>query len=620
MTINANNKCIDDIFGNTKYYLDFYQRDYKWIKEHITSLLEDIFYLFNNEYDEEKDVTIEYISNFGWYYLNTYVTDEDKGKIFIVDGQQRFVTLTLILIKLYHMAKNFGLNEKLNLIQTKIFGPSIEEGNIFWMGTDNKRVIVLNDLYENFEKTMEIENEDMSIKNIYQNFSYINEYLDKEITNSKKFEAFLIYFLKRILAIEIRIDNSDDVAMVFEVINDRGEKLKPYEVFKGLLLGQLDKNEVDQYYNIWTSNIVNLQIINESEVDNFFRYYFRSKYVDNDIDYRDFEGEYQRAVFSIKWDDIFKLKRNPYKIKEFIKGDFDYYSKLYNKLMKKKNDSKSNLFFNDLNDQDRQYLLILSSINNSDEFEEKKVELVSFLFDRHFTLLQLMGCYDSNYFTDVILMLNKNIRDKSLDKIKEIFNYQLVEDINFKKKLKLDNPFDWNLFKEASINNMGNRFIRYFFSRIEHFISKETNIPVDNYYNLVRNTGPKFGYHVEHIIADNDENRRLFKNDEVLFNSERNKLGAILLLQSGTNASSQNETYEGKLMTYSHATLWARTLTEDFYHSHPDFQKFIKKYSLNFRPILNNYNSEHIEGRQKILFEILKIIWADQNTEIIINR
>ena len=32
------------------------------------------------------------------------------------------------------------------------------------------------------------------------------------------------------------------------VINDRGEKLKPYEVFKGELLGQIDKSEIDAFF------------------------------------------------------------------------------------------------------------------------------------------------------------------------------------------------------------------------------------------------------------------------------------------------------------------------------------------------------------------------------------
>ena len=39
--------------------------------------------------------------------------------------------------------------------------------------------------------------------------------------------------------------------MVFEVINDRGVRLRPYEIIKGKLLGQIDKLELDQRdYNV----------------------------------------------------------------------------------------------------------------------------------------------------------------------------------------------------------------------------------------------------------------------------------------------------------------------------------------------------------------------------------
>jgi hypothetical protein len=40
-----------------------------------------------------------------WYYLNTYVTNVVGGQVYVVDGQQRLTTLSLILIKLRHMAQ-----------------------------------------------------------------------------------------------------------------------------------------------------------------------------------------------------------------------------------------------------------------------------------------------------------------------------------------------------------------------------------------------------------------------------------------------------------------------------------------------------------------------------------
>lgn len=612
MSVNPKPQNIDSVFGNVRYYIDFYQREYKWKKMHIESLLDDIFYKFEGEYNSDIDVNMETISKFGWYYLNTYVTNEYNGKMFIVDGQQRFTTLTLILIKSYRIAKDLNLEKRRDWIKRKIYGTG-PEGNSFWMG-ENNRAGALEDLLNNGTQTKSVRKRDISIENIYQNYKYISVYLDSKLRNDgsqyvkHKFEAFLLFFMRRINLVEILIDDSNDVPMVFEVINDRGEKLKPYEVFKGELIGQLDKSEINDYYMWWSAHIDELVQIDEKEADNFFRFYFRAKFVDKRADYRDFDGEYNKIIFSKKWNPITKLKRNPNNVKEFIRNDFQYYSALYADCLRLSEKEGTSLFFNALNGQDRQFLLILSAVNRNDSLRDKKIKLVAELFDRHFTLLQLFGCYDSNKFTETIISLNNEIRNRDIQKIKEIFDTQLKKDIEESKSISIQDPFQYAFFKDAN-SSLGIRFIRYLFARIDHFISENVNLATDNYYNMVRNTGSVNGFHVEHILANNEENRQLFNNDEELFFKERNRLGALLILKGRDNLSSRNESYKEKLKTYSHGTLCARTLTEDFYHKNPDFRDFCKRHNLDFHSI-DRFNQEAVEKRQKLLFEIVKTIWG----------
>jgi len=147
MSITPQNRDIMQLFsGNIQYFLDFYQRDYQWKKVHILKLLEDIFYRFNLEYKPSVDVSVETVSQFDWYYLSTFVTNEFKGKIFIVDGQQRLTSLTLILIKLYHLAKK-SYSERTELLENQIRGVGLY-GQTFWMGYGN-RAEILRDLFEN---------------------------------------------------------------------------------------------------------------------------------------------------------------------------------------------------------------------------------------------------------------------------------------------------------------------------------------------------------------------------------------------------------------------------------------------------------------------------------------
>lgn len=135
MDVSPENQNLDTLFSNTTYYIDFYQRQYKWNDIPVTRLLDDIFYKFSEEHKRHSDSDIpndKIINKYAWYYLNTYVTnqDEETGRIYVVDGQQRLTTLTLVLIKLYHMANS--LNSKLERwLSGKITGTSGYE-NTFW--------------------------------------------------------------------------------------------------------------------------------------------------------------------------------------------------------------------------------------------------------------------------------------------------------------------------------------------------------------------------------------------------------------------------------------------------------------------------------------------------------
>lgn len=614
MSIIPEAQTIDKLFAVHKpYSIDFYQRDYLWRKEHIEKLLEDLFYRFNLEYKSDGDVTEEAISKYDWYYLNAYVTDEHHGNTFIVDGQQRLTSITLILIKLYRLSKQCGLQNLSGVIDDHIAGKTLT-GRDFWMGHGNRKD-ALEDLLTNGKQTKDdLPKTDISIKNLYQNYAIIDKEMDDFLTDAHKLEAFSIYFLCKVMLIKIHIMDANDVPMVFEVINDRGERLKPYEVLKGKLLGQIDTNEVDSYHSIWQKHIHCIQGVYEGDVDTFFRFYLRSKYVNTQAEYREFDGEYHKTIYEQKWDENIHLKQNTLGVKQFIKGDLSYYANLYVKVITDSKEESSqispHLFYNDLNAQDRQFLLIMSACKINDEDEASKINLIARLFDKHFTLLQLMGAYDSNQFTESLISLNKNIRDRSCEEIEKIYNEQIIADISAAKGgVEVKTPLEWNYFRDASNHNLGIRFIRYYFARIEHFIAEHINKTPENYYNLVRNTGSVYGYHVEHIIANNEENWELFGNDEELFHTERNKLGALLLLKGKSNQSSSNEVYSEKLKTYTGTLLWNQTLCPDFYHSNKDFDDFRQEFKLDFKTY-DVFDDNAVLERQKLLFELTKLIWA----------
>ena len=50
MDISPDKQNIDSLFASTTFYIDFYQRDYKWNRELVERLLNDIFFKLNLEY------------------------------------------------------------------------------------------------------------------------------------------------------------------------------------------------------------------------------------------------------------------------------------------------------------------------------------------------------------------------------------------------------------------------------------------------------------------------------------------------------------------------------------------------------------------------------------------
>ncbi|MDY0017634.1 MAG: DUF262 domain-containing protein [Candidatus Delongbacteria bacterium] len=614
MDIMPEKQNIDLVFSNTTYYIDFYQRQYKWDEKPVKRLLEDIFYKFNEEFKINKDSDLpikQLISKYSWYYLNTYVTNIIDGKIYIVDGQQRLTTLTLILVKLYHLS--LKLDSKLtNWIKNKIVGQSGYELE-FWMNHEehNNTLSALLD-----GKKLEKINVKSGItaQNMVKNYQIIDKWLDKELNNIYKLESFAFYFLHRLVLVNLSVDIKE-VPMVFEVINDRGVRLKPYEILKGKLLGQIEKDELVslKFNEIWDKSVDKVNTFKEDEIDQFFVYYLKAKLADTKATAQKFDNDYHRIMFDDEFNSFLNLKHNSKKVKLFLQNQFKYYTELYIKILSLKNqfdESQPFVYFNSLTEMDTQFLLILSACVLNDEDEDEKIFIVSQQVDRLFCFLQLQRSYNSNEFATAVYKLSAEIRDKNVNEIKLAFDKYLLDLLADARGVKVNVPLSYGFFKETGIE-LDKRFKRYFFARIEKFLADSMNLQMKHsMYDLVQNTGAKNGFHIEHILSENKENKRLFKNDDELFERERNRMGGLLILKGKDNQSSNNETYKDKLKSYANTLYWNETLREDSYKSKLDFKKMINKFKLEFRP-MNKFGQAELEERHKLLFEMIKIIWNE---------
>ncbi|MEM9948155.1 MAG: DUF262 domain-containing protein [Cyanobacteria bacterium P01_D01_bin.36] len=611
MDISPDKQNLDAVFSNTRYHIDFYQRDYRWSTEPVERLLNDIFYKFNDTYNQHlyalpsADV-VE--TDYPWYYLNTYVTNKIGAKVFVVDGQQRLTTLSLILVKLYHMAQSHGSEKKVRWLDRKIAGCSGEEDK-FWMNHEGHEA-VQQALYDN-----ELDNIDTSsgitAVNMANNYQIISRYLDKHLHSTNKLETFIFYYLKRLVMIELAVEQTD-VPMVFEVINDRGVKLKPFEIVKGKLLGQIDKSVLkNKHYNeLWEDRIGAINSYSEDEADRFFRYYLKAKFADSKAEGQQFDGDYHRIIFTESFDDRLKLSHNQAGVITFLEQQFSYYSELYSKaLFSYSQDEDSAFTYNRINNLDGAFLLILSACKQEDSEAQEKLQLLPKELDRAFSLLQLQGAYDSNAFQSILYKISSEIREKDIASIRLIFNKYLTAELARRRLTETESPFKYAFFKQTGIN-LNARFKRYFFARVEEFLASNLNLNIKHSISdLASKTGVKTGFHIEHILAYNSENIALFNGDEERFEQERNRLGGILLLKGKDNISSNNEPYAEKLKTYANTLYWNETLRTDSYKSKLDMTALKETYSLKLEPI-DDFGPDELESRQKLLFEIASIIWS----------
>lgn len=617
MAIIPSPQNLEQVFSSTNYHIDFYQRQYKWTKYPVERLLDDIFYKFNQDYNKhtEKDNTIEpkiLAPRINSYFLNTYVTNTIADKVFLVDGQQRFTTLTLLLIQLFHLAEKLE-SKTGEWIKGKVYGIS-GEGKNFWL-QHQKEVDVMEQLLDNVNFSS-IPTPTLTGKNMVENSKTIKEFIEKKLLDLHKFNTFVYYFLQNIEILKLEV-SQQDVPMVFEVINDRGVRLKPHEILKGKLLGQIDKEELNKLNlnEIWETQIAKVGVGNDDDsdaIDRFFSIFLRSKLTDQrSTSERYTEKNYHRRIFEPEADAYFKLHRNPGKIKEFIQNDFVYYTDLYWKIRKFRNDFTEefqHVYFNFLNDLTNVNILFLSSCKLDDAEEDEKIKLISYHFDRLFTLLQLQKADSNNLLTELVYKISAEIRNNTASEIEEIFNKHLITTLTTAKNVENAEPFNYNFFKDVGYSDLNTRFNRYFLARIEYFISKNAGAEMQqNFLNLVKNSGPTNGHHIEHIISRNDENKAMFADEEI-FERERNRLGGLLLLRGNSNQSSGNEKYIDKLKTYAQSLYWNATLNKDTYHKNLDLAKLKSKFDLDIKPY-DKFGPDELEARHRLLAKMIEIIW-----------
>ena len=625
MEVNPARQNINQLFSTTNYHIDFYQREYKWKGDEVKRLLDDIFYHFEQSYATHTHLDpseLNVSAKYPWYYLNTYITNKNKadGRTFVVDGQQRLTTLTLMLLALYRLCAPESLNspDSRDWLKAKIAGVGVGGKKQFWMAHD-KRDALMQALFSGEPLSESLISDGITAKHMIENFTLLQGELSSRLVSRHKLETFIYYFLCMVVIINLEVEQTD-VPMIFEVINDRGIRLQSYEILKGKLLGEIDKAEVDAYADIWDTSLRELESRAENEVDDFFRTYLRAYFSETRKQGQMFDGPYHRTMFAEACNSVLHLKRDASGVKAFLKGPFYYYSKLFLRLRQLGDDPESTIpecyYISQLNRMDGHIMLVLAACGVDEDTEDAKIRAVAKAFDRAYVMLQLNRAYESNQFQELLYTLHPLLRQCPADEIEKRIDAKVVAEINERRNTSVDSLLSYGQFKQVGYGDYNPTFLRYFLARIEAYIAAGLGWGLrDTMYNYVRGVGKGNAYHIEHILARNDESRTLFKRedgtvDEATFENERNRFGGLLLLKGQDNQSSGAEIYADKLRTYTaSAPYFAQTLVPDFYKSNSAMSNFMVEFELEFSAV-PLFTRDSLEKRSELLYRIVKDIWS----------
>lgn len=650
--ITPHDQYIRSVFSTQRsYFIDIYQREYKWSEQQVKTLLNDLevrFELGSRGRTAPKEIQQDVLENFEPYFLNTYLTHSSTAATSIVDGQQRLTTLLLILISAYRIlqkvegsAESQGRTFKASALKPLIF----EEDDF----GDATRFKIYN---PNREAQLRALVEDVDFlpvdetqKRLKENFTTISAYFESYFGDQNepsgydlaKLTYYISYLLDRVTIVEIRIERQDNVAMIFEVVNDRGLGLKPYEILKGKLIGNLPTKEKEDANKTWVSlqdlyYQTELRHTSEStiDLDDFFRIYFRSKFARSADDYKAFETDYHYEIYRRpELRAHFGDFSNPQILFGRIKNEVNFFAKLYQELRSDYSTQRPHLFYNKLTDQNQQYLLIMSAIFCDDPQREDKIRTISAKFDQFHVILRVLGLYESNTFQRLIYTLNENLRNKPLDECRQAFDDLLINYLKEEERLDRDfagsveDIFTFERFKGA--RNSWTNFSKYLLMRIDRWLGELLDKPsycrgpfseIEERFN--RSNRRRYGMHLEHIYAYNDANRALFTDpktglfDESGFEQTRNYMGMVLLLKDLQNISSSNDLYLDKVDDYAMSDLiWNQLLVGHL----PSVDTKLLPVELQVAAVKADTSGAfprgQVEQRQRLFFETFKAIWAN---------
>jgi hypothetical protein len=589
-------KTVRELLKGVRYSIDYYQREYRWQDKQVRELVDDLTGKFLDNYQPRH--TRNEVEKYSHYFLGSIIISEKDAEKFIVDGQQRLTTLTLLLILLRILQKD--RSDQVNVDELIV---SEKYGRKSFNLAVDERTACMDALYE--DRVFDSNGHSESIASLCSAYETIQGAFPDELT-TEALPYFVDWLQDNVHLVEITAYSDKDAYAIFETMNDRGLSLTPTDMLKGYLLTNLDGQLRLEANKRWRNRIQELREIGKDVDAEFFKAWFRSQYATKirerkkNAEPEDFDligTEFHRwvrdsreSIGLVHGDDFYR----------FIDRDFEFYSRQYLRLVAASQRPMSGLEYVLYNAQQGftlQYMLLLAPLEpeDTDSIVFQKLRLVS-------------------RFVDILLTWRLwNFRSIAYSTMQYAM-FVVMREIRSLPPVPLAQKLHAMLAKESEtfasnerlrVHQQNRYAIHRLLARLTDYVETRSGQP-SHYMDYV--SEGKGRWEVEHIWADHPDQHSDEFDHPADFAEYRSRIGGLLLLPKSFNASYGDLSFEEKLALYDSQNLLARSLNPQCYDHNPGFLRFVDTSNLPFGPH-TQFKKADMDDRGELYRQLAEQIW-----------
>jgi hypothetical protein len=588
-----------------RYAIDYYQREYRWQRKQTQELVEDLSEQFLSSYSPSHQR--EDVQQYGHYFLGSVILSKRDNDLFIVDGQQRLTTLSLLLILLHNRQGDRPDRVKLEeMIYAERYGKKTFNIAV------PERLPVMEAIFQG--QTPEVGDASESVRTIAARYIDLDDLFPDEI-DDRALPFFCDWLIENVHLVEISATTDEDAYTIFETMNDRGLSLTPLDMLKGYLLANIrDTDKRNQAAKVWRDRIESLQRLGKDEDASAVKAWLRARYSQSvrergrGAENQDFErigtefhrwvGDHAEAIGLKTSDDYFR----------FVHDEMVFYTKQYQRLREASESTVKGLeavrhvaSFNFT----LQYPVLLAPLRVDDDTAtiDRKLRTVAVFLDvllARRAVNYLSMTYGAMSYAMFLVM--KAIRGMALEQLVPALRSRLeYQDCNFDGTSNGQRTG----FVGFGLNQWSKRYIKVLLARMAAHLDVESGQPSG--FEAYMAEG-RSRYEVEHIWANHYNRQKAEFGSQAEWAEYRNRIGGLLLLPKSFNASYGDRPYEDKLTHYFGQNLLAKSLHPKCYEHHPGFLAYRERSGLPFRP-LPFFKKGELDERHELYRRLADQIW-----------